>query len=85
MEQGQNQNKNETQEQQDQPSPITKETHRATDKELQSSPQEIPTKNTRENLLKQVVDDSEDQNKIAIFKIMKKWLEKLWSMVEQAE
>ena len=52
---------------------------------MQSSPQEIPTKNTRENLLKRVVDDSKDQNRIDILEITKKWPKKLWSMVEQAK
>ena len=45
--------------------------------ELQSIPHKIPTKNTRGNLLKQVVDDSEDQNRADIPKILENWPEKL--------
>ena len=82
VEQGQNQNKNKTQ---DQPPPTTRETPQSTNKEPHSPPNEIPTKDTRENLFKEVVDDSKDQKQANILEITKKWPKKLWSMVEQAK
>ena len=82
MEQNQNKDTNETQKQQNQPPPITPQ---IINQEPQSTPQEIPTKNTRENILKQVVDDSKDQNQANIPEISEEWLGKLWSKVEQAK
>ena len=81
MEQNQTKDKNETQ-QQDQQSPMTPQIEK---QELETPPQEKLSKNSRENLLTQVVEDTEDQNWANIPEIIDKWPEKLWSMVEQAK
>ena len=52
VEQNQTKDKNETQEQQEQQPPKMKKTPQSTNQEPQSPPLEVPTKNTRENLLK---------------------------------
>ena len=85
VEQKQTKDKNKTQEQQEQPPPKMKETPQPINLEPQSPPLEIPIENSIENLLKQVVDDSKDQNRANIPKISKEWPEKNWSMVEQAK
>ena len=45
----------------------------------------MQTRQTKENLLKQMVDDSKDQHGVSIPELEEQWPEKLWSMVEQTK
>ena len=85
VEKKQNQNQEETQLQQDHQSLNKKEAFPSINKDRQSPPPKMPTEHMKENLLKQVVDESKDQKGVNILEIEEKWFEKLWSMEEQAK
>ena len=78
VEQNQTKDKNKTQEKQEQPTPKMRKTLQSTNQEPQSPPLlRYQLENIRENLLKQVVDDLEYQNRANVPEILEEWPKKL--------